>query len=256
VANPAVHPFLWGRVHPEYENIGIGSEMLKWSMDRAKQVIKRVPEDARVTARAYAVSTYEPSKALLQDHGMELIRHSWQMEIDLDQVLPEPIWPEGISIRTYNHAQDGEALYHADEEAFRDHWGFIEEPFKEGYERWLHFMVQDEEFDPNLWFLATHGTEIVGAALCRRRSWEDENSGWVRSLFVRKEWRRLGIALGLLHLSFQKLKALGKAKVGLGVDAKNLTGATKLYEKAGMHIRRQYDQYEVELRPGIELRKE
>jgi hypothetical protein len=29
--------------------------------------------------------------------------------------------------------------------------------------------------------------------------------------------------------------------------------ATQVYEKAGMRVRRQYDQYELELRPGIEL---
>jgi mycothiol synthase len=43
--------------------------------------------------------------------------------------------------------------------------------------------------------------------------------------------------------------------VELGVDSQNLTGATRLYEKAGMQIKRQYDQYEIELRPGRELSK-
>jgi hypothetical protein len=40
--------------------------------------------------------------------------------------------------------------------------------------------------------------------------------------------------------------------VGLGVDSENLTGATRLYEKAGMHVERQNDTYEIELRPGLE----
>jgi mycothiol synthase len=256
VWNPAVHPFLWGRVHPNYEGIGIGSEMLNWSIDRSKEVLDRVPQNARVAARAYAISTYEPSKQLLEDHHFELIRHSWQMKINLDQSIPEPAWPEGIHIRTYNHDEDGEAVYLADEDAFRDHWGFIEEPFEEGYARWLHHMVQDEEYDPDLWFLALDGEEIAAAALGRRRSWESEDTGWVRSLFVRKAWRRRGLALALLLHTFREFQSRGKKKVGLGVDAQNLTGATRLYEKAGMRIFRQYDQYEIELRPGVELRKE
>ena len=45
-------------------------------------------------------------------------------------------------------------------------------------------------------------------------------------------------------------------RVGLGVDASSLTGATRLYEKAGMHIARQYDTYEMELRPGRDIRKQ
>jgi ribosomal protein S18 acetylase RimI-like enzyme len=45
----------------------------------------------------------------------------------------------------------------------------------------------------------------------------------------------------------------GLRKVSLGVDGENLTGALKLYEKAGMYVHRQFDLYEKELRPGEEL---
>jgi len=40
------------------------------------------------------------------------------------------------------------------------------------------------------------------------------------------------------------------------VDAASLTNATRLYEKAGMHVTRQYDTYEKELRPGKSLATE
>jgi mycothiol synthase len=255
VVHPPVHPFLFGRVLPDYEGLGIGSEMLKWSIDRSKQVMLRVPEDARISVRAFAVSHYDPSKKLLEDHGFHRYRSSWQMVIDLDKTLPEPIWPEGIHLQPYHHKRDGEAVYLADADAFRDHWGFIQEPFEHGYERWLHSMIQDEEYDPDLWFIALKGTDIAGASICRRRSWEAEDAGWVRSLFVRRPYRRQGLALALLHHSFREFQRRGKRQVCLGVDSKNLTGATRLYEKAGMRIKRQYDQYELELRRGNELAK-
>ena len=35
--------------------------------------------------------------------------------------------------------------------------------------------------------------------------------------------------------------------------SQNLTGATRLYERAGMHVARTYISYEKELRAGIEL---
>lgn len=40
--------------------------------------------------------------------------------------------------------------------------------------------------------------------------------------------------------------------MALYVDAQSLTGASRLYERAGMHVVRQFDQYEKELRAGIE----
>ena len=30
-AKPPVHPWIWGRVHPDYEDLGIGTWMLQWA---------------------------------------------------------------------------------------------------------------------------------------------------------------------------------------------------------------------------------
>ncbi|MEZ4726737.1 MAG: hypothetical protein R3E79_06345 [Caldilineaceae bacterium] len=61
------------------------------------------------------------------------------------------------------------------------------------------------------------------------------------------------LALALLHHAFGEFYRRGVKKVGLGVDASSLTGATRLYEKAGMKPFRQYNTYEKELRPGRDL---
>lgn len=248
-----IHPFIMGRVRPDYENRGIGTQMLNWAFERSKDAIVRVPENARVAINAYAIASHKPSKKLLEDNGMKLFRHSWQMIIDLDETIPEPEWPEGLLLRPYDHEKHGEDVYRADYEAFRDHFGFVEEPFEEGYPRWIHHMIKDELYDPDLWFLAYEGDKIAGGSICRAESWEDPDAGWVRTLFVRKPWRRRGIALALLRHTFLEFQKRGKQRVGLGVDADNLTGATGLYKKAGMRMKRQYDRYELELRSGIEL---
>jgi GNAT superfamily N-acetyltransferase len=248
-----VHPFVMGRVRPDHENRGLGTQMFEWAVDRSKDAIARVPENARVAINAYAIASHKPSKKLLEDNGMNIFRHSWQMVIDLEDEIPEPEWPEGLVLRPYDHEIHGEEVYRADYESFRDHFGFVEEPFEEGYPRWLHSMIQDEHYDPTLWYLAFDGDQIAGGSISRPVSWEDPDAGWVRSLFVRRPWRRKGIALALLHHTFHEFRKRGKIRVGLGVDAGNLTGATGLYKKAGMQIKRQYDRFELELRPGIEL---
>jgi hypothetical protein len=53
--------------------------------------------------------------------------------------------------------------------------------------------------------------------------------------------------------AFNEFYRRGKRKVGLGVEAQNLTGALHLYESAGMHVDQVYDTYEKELRAGQEI---
>jgi ribosomal protein S18 acetylase RimI-like enzyme len=97
------------------------------------------------------------------------------------------------------------------------------------------------------------GDEIAGAALCWAVPSLGENGlGWVGQLWVRRPWRRRGLGLALLHHAFRELYQRGYARVGLGVDSESLTGATRLYERAGMHMAHQWDNYQLELRSGVE----
>ena len=138
-------------------------------------------------------------------------------------------------------------------DAFRDHWGFIEVPFDQGFRQWRHAAVELRPMDPSLWFLAVDGDQIAGIALCRARSDEDPEMGWVNTLGVGRAWRQRGLGLALLQHAFLALEQTGARRVGLGVDAQSLTGATRLYTKAGMMPTRQGVLYELELRSGEEL---
>ena len=252
-AKPPVHPWIWGRVHPGYEGLGIGTWMLQWGEGRAMQALKNVPDDLRFAPRVGIYSKAEKSKKLFEELGYSYIRSSYRMVIDMDGLVPEPVWPEGIALRTYNSETDAEAVYRADMESFRDHFGFVEEPFEEGFKRFKHFQLESEGFDPTLLFLAMDGDEIAGINLCRPHSYDDPDLGWVGTLGVRRPWRKRGIGLALLRHSFNEFYRRGKRKVGLGVDAENLTGALRLYENAGMHVHNAFDLYEKELRAGIEI---
>ena len=80
--------------------------------------------------------------------------------------------------------------------------------------------------------------------------------GWDSIFGVGKKWRRRGLAVAMLRNAFAEFAKRGKSKVGLGVDATSLTGANRVYERAGMHPARQTDAYEKELRPGVDLRRQ
>jgi GNAT superfamily N-acetyltransferase len=253
LASPPVHPSVLGCVHADYEGQGIGTYLLQWAIERARQAIARVPDGVRVSAHFTASNTHEPTRRLFEKLGLKTIRHSWFMSIDLDQAPPEPVWPEGLVLCTYQERPDLRAVYRAVDEAFQDAWGHVQRDEEEGLARWQYRIENDPDFDPSLWYLAMDGNEIAAAALCSPKVGNDRDMGFVDVLGVRRPWRRKGLALGLLQHAFGEFRQRGRKRAGLGVDTESLTGATSLYEKAGMHVTRQVDAYELELRPGREL---
>jgi mycothiol synthase len=253
ISKPLVHPWIWGRVHPAYEGLGIGTWMLQWAEERALQAGTDTPEGLRFAPRVGSFSKAEKSRKLFEDMGYGYIRSSYHMLIEMDGPVPEPVWTEGITLRTYNLETDAEAVYRAEIDSFRDHFGFVEEPFEEGFKRFKHFVLEYESFDPTLLFLAMDGDEVAGINICRPHSYDAPDLGWVGTLGVRRPWRKRGIGLALLRHSFNEFYRRGKRKVGLGVDAQNLTGALRLYENAGMHVHKAFDLFEKELRAGTEI---
>ncbi|MEO7840100.1 MAG: GNAT family N-acetyltransferase, partial [Anaerolineales bacterium] len=195
----------------------------------------------------------EGSKRLFEDMGYQHIRSSYNMRINMDEPPPAPVVPDGITLKIYNPGTDLEAVYRADMEAFRDHFGCVEEPFEQGLERFKHFMTGYEGFDPSLWFLAMDGDEIAGVYLCRKEAYDNPEVGFVNTLAVRRPWRKRGIGLALLLHAFGEFYRRGQRKAGLGVDAENLTGALRLYENAGMHVHRASGLFEKEIRSGKEI---
>jgi ribosomal protein S18 acetylase RimI-like enzyme len=253
IASPLVHPWIWGRVHPDYQGLGIGTWLTQWAEDRAMRELEKVPADLRFATRLGSYQGLQEPKQLFENMGYHYIRSSYTMQIEMNEAPPEPVWPEGIRVRTFRPETDLEAVYRADTESFRDHFGFVEQPYEEGLENFRHFQTGYEGFDPSLYFLAMDGEEVAGISLCPPCSISDASLGWVGTLAVRRAWRKRGIGLALLLHSFGEFHRRGKRKVGLGVDAENLTGALRLYKNAGMHVETAFDTYEKELRPGREI---
>ncbi|HEY61972.1 MAG TPA: GNAT family N-acetyltransferase [Anaerolineae bacterium] len=253
INNPPVHPYIWGCVHPHFESMGIGSYLLTWGEKRAHQELSRVSQDLRVAIWADTDDRIEPAKRLLEEHGLYPIRYALRMMIEMSAPPPKPDFPKDIFLRSYNPKRDAKAVYQADNDAFRDHFGFIEESFEDGFPKFIHYFTNDETYDPTLWFIATSGDEIAGICLCNKWSNDDRDAGYIASLGVRRPWRKKGLGMALLNHAFGEFYRRGKRKVSLDVDAENLTGALRLYKKVGMRVSRKFVRYEKELRPGKEI---
>jgi len=249
---PPVHPWIFGCVHPNHWGKGIGSHIVTWAEDHAQLALEKCAPDLRVAPRSGAEAHNQRGLALFEGLGWKHIRSFYRMVTDLDAPPEVPVLP-GITIRPYNPETELEAVYLTFVDTFKDHFGFIVQPFEKGLADFKHNLIEEPGYDPRLWFVAIAGDEITGICICRREDPEDSESGWVNELGVRREWRKRGLGYTLLKHAFAAFYADGKKRAGLGVDASSLTGALRLYERAGMRVLRQFNQYEKEFRPGREL---
>lgn len=231
-------------VHPEYLGRGIGTHLAHKAERWARQQVPKAPPGVQVTLFNAISTVNEAGRRLLKGEGYTLARHFWRMQIDMEQEPAAVVWPDGLTIRTFVPGQDERATFDAMEEAFQDHWGYL--PWR--FDSWEQSTIKRNGFDPSLWFLAMDGDEIAGGSLCHYYPHE----GWVDQLGVRRPWRRRGLGLALLRHSFREFYQRDQRRVALGVDSQNETGATRLYQRAGMRVVRQYDSYQKVLRPGEE----
>ncbi len=232
------------RVLPEYAGQGIGEHLLQLAEAWGRQHMTEADPQVRVTLNSWASFNNEVAQQRLERAGFEVIRRHWRMEIDMEAAPPKAEWPEGVTVRTFQPGME-QQVFEMIDTAFQDHWGHMPGNFEE----WRHWTIERETFDPTLWFLAFEGEQIAGGSLCTTFM----DIGWVDTLAVLRPWRRKGLGMALLLHSFGEFYRRGRRKVGLGVDSQNLTGAARLYERAGMHVARQYISYQKELRAGKEL---
>ena len=248
-----VRPWLWVRVHPDYYNLGLGTFLTQWAEDRAAHVLEKLPQNLRVCYELGVDSQAKGAKELFENMGYTHFHSYYQMRIQMTEAPPAPRLPGGIELRPFVPTRDLEAVYRADVEAFKDHYGIVPETFEVGFPNFRHHFIETDNYDPALWFVAYDGDKIAGHSICRPYSHEDESMSWVSSLGVQRAWRKRGLGLALLQHSFGEFYKRDRKLVGLGVDATSLTGALRLYEKAGMSIYSQFDKYEKEIRAGKEI---
>jgi GNAT superfamily N-acetyltransferase len=228
------HRYVDGYVHPEAWGRGVGSRLLDLAETEARRRgIGTLPNAV--------LGDDEGAHQLLQSRGYRPVRHFYRMTIDLDRPPPHPVWPDGLFAVPVDYSRDAGALHAALDEAFVEEWGH--EPESE-----VDWRARRERagFDPTLWFVVKDGDEVAAAIISDE---ERFGTGWIATLGVRKPWRRRGLGLALLLHAFGELYGRGQRRIGLGVDAQNPTGATRLYQRAGMKVAWSATFFEKELAP-------
>ncbi|MGH2417237.1 MAG: GNAT family N-acetyltransferase [Candidatus Limnocylindria bacterium] len=225
-----------GAVDPDWRRRGIGTALLRDSELRSAALAASQPTERPLVIGCFTGDRNAGAVALARREGFEAARWFFDMERPaIDGDLPEiPTLPEGIEVRPVEESQF-RAIWRADIEAFRDHWGGGDES-DEAFRRYQ----EAPDFDPSLWVVAWDGPEV--AAACVNTIYREENAslamkrGWLDSVFTRRPWRKRGLASALIARSLHVLAGRGMQVAALGVDADNPSGALRLYESFGFAV--------------------
>jgi mycothiol synthase len=210
-----------GFVHPDRKGQGLGSWLLARGEERARE--RKLPH-----MMSWCLAPDQDARRLHEQRGYTDVRRFYRMLIELEEPPPVPEWPDGFTVHTYTPA-DARAFHETLTKAFEDEWNFVPMPFED----WIERRVTAPSFDPTLWFIVREDGRIAAVL---RADPEVEGAGWVGALGVLKPWRKRGLGLALLRHAFAVFYERGQPRIALGVDAQNPTGATRLYERAGMRV--------------------
>ncbi len=232
--------FQFGNVLPPWRRKGIGSELLRFHEKRLAQIAKELKENGQLPLDAPClldnmVSSSEIDRInLLERRGYQAVRYAFEMlRPDLENI-PDLSLPEGVEVRPVKSEQLRQ-IWEASNEAFRDHWGYIPDPW-ESFESF----IDSPDYDPSLWRVAWQEDQVAGMVLSYIDKDQNEiygrKRGYTENICVRRSWRKLGVAKALIAFSLSALKERGMTEAGLGVDAENISGALNLYKYMGYQV--------------------
>ena len=213
---------------------GIGGALLDWNQARLGEIAAGQDGNGPRLLQAFANDRNLAAAALLRGNGYAPITYSAEMLRPFVDDLPDHQLPDGLEIRPVRE-EDLRTIWEADAEAFRDHWGYVEQT-EAGYRRFLELPYTD----PTMWKIAWDGEDIAGQV----RSFIDtaENAefgrarGWTENISTARRWRRRGVAKALIVESIRELAARGMTEVALGVHTENPNGAYDLYANLGYEV--------------------
>ena len=227
-------------VRPELRRRGHGTALLAWAEEHARDLARdgrAGPRDWPHTIGGWGDTAVDGHAELAARHGYRPFRHGYEMLRPLGDPIGEHPLPAGLEVRPVEASQY-RAIWDADVEAFLDH----PEPATrtdEDFRGWF----TSPTLDTTLYQVAWDGDEVAGSVLTSINPGENERLGvrraWLDHVSVRRPWRGRGLAASLIASTLRLLVERGMEEAALGVDAKNPTGALRLYEKLGFRRHRE-----------------
>ena len=208
----------------------------KRGMGYGKQLVEAILAETtdRTRLRLWAHGTGSGAADLARSLGFKRERVLWQMRRSLYAPVPEPQWPDGVTVRTFVVGQDEQAWLTVNNRAFaqhpdQSHWTLDDVRMRE----------QEPWFDAEGFFLAESDGELVGFHWTKVHGGHSSPDGhahdpigevYVVGVDPSAQGKGLGPALTLRGLQY--LRARGLPQCMLYVDESN-TNAIRTYERLG-----------------------
>ena len=226
-----------GFLAPAWRRKGIGESMLHWIENRMRVIAESHSAMETGLFESFVNDGNVGLAAMLEKNNYKPIRYIVEMvRPDLENIPDFPI-PDGLEVRPVL-PEHYRTIWDADQEAFRDHWGYSE-PSEEDYQAWLS---DKTIFQPQLWQIAwdINTNEIAGQVRTFINPAENEKynrqRGHTEFISVRRPWRKRGLARALIVRSLHLQKEQGMTESALGADSENISGATRVYEDCGFQV--------------------
>jgi mycothiol synthase len=226
-----------GFLAPAWRRKGIGVSMFHWIENRMRVISESHSAVETGLFERLVNDGNMGLAALLEKNNYKPIRYIVEMvRPDLENIPDFPL-PDGLEVRPVL-PEHYRAIWDADKEAFRDHWGYAE-PTEADYKAWLENKII---FKPELWQIAwdKNTDEVAGQVRTFINTAENEKynrkRGYTEFISVRRPWRKQGLARALIAMSLRLQKERGMTESALGADSENISGATRVYEDCGFRV--------------------
>lgn len=221
-------------LHPRLSGRGVERALLRDGERRLREKAADAPATPAERFRFWLWDGDRELERVLADEGYRPVRHFFEMVRTDLEAIPELPLPGGLEVRPVR-PEHWRPIWEADVEAFRDHWGEVDEG-EEAYQRFLG----EPDLVPDLWQVAWDGEQVAGHVVVAVHPEDNARFGVRRgvldSVAVRRPWRQRGLARALIVRALHALRNHGETSASLGVDAQNPHRALHLYESCGFVV--------------------
>jgi len=218
---------------PEARLPGLRQSMFLWGEQRLREIAAGHDTPDKKELEVWTKAEMNDWRKLVVANGYRDDWHLFEMKRPNLDDIPDHKLPAGVELRPVTR-DNFKVVFEGAREAFLDERSFTEERWGEdAYQRTL----ENPQLRLDLWQVAWSGEEVVGGVAIIIS--EEENAafnrkrGWTEAVFVRRPWRKQGVARALIASSLRVLKEIGMEEAALGVDTDNPSGALRIYKQMG-----------------------